>query len=248
MKATALKELQTALQYLNIVKDCGSLNEGEVKFSVGEAIQAIKSAIYSETPTTGRKFDLNKVTCDDQARPVLCGVLHRKGFKVATDSTVLVAVKETYAEELEGHILDKTGRDIIGVYPNWEALVPQKEAGQGYTLDTEKVYELLRRQKAEKKVNKYDFRQAYVKIGNAFFRAEKLAEVCAFMDAYGATEIRVIAPNRAAVVFAPDGSVAIIMPSYYGRYIDENGDLSSQEPTAKIWENHRDGILVYEAA
>lgn len=53
MKPTALKELQTALQYLNIIHDDnGDLTAEEVKFSVGEAIRYIQGAIFSETPST----------------------------------------------------------------------------------------------------------------------------------------------------------------------------------------------------
>lgn len=250
MKPIAIKELQEALFILTF--QAGNMttdNTEEVREDIRRAIAHIHGAIFSETPSTSRKFDLYKMTCDDMnTRPAMCGVFHQDGYKVASDTHVLFAVKESYDEHLEGHILDKTGQDIIGKYPNWHALTPKKEEGQGYALDTAKVYELIRKQKAEKKVLKCSTRPAYVKIADAFFRADCLAKVCAFMDAYGAKEIRVVAPNRAAAVFAPDGSWAIIMPSYYGRYIDELGCLSRQEPTASIWEKHRSGILAYEAA
>lgn len=252
MKPTALKELQTALQYLNIVKDCGSLNEGEIKFSVGEAIRAIQGAIYSETPSTSTKFDIYKMAANDEIRPVMCGVFHDKGYKVASDATVLVAVKDAYDEALEGHILDRKGQDIIGKYPKWESVFPSEtsEEKKGYTLDTAKVYELLRQEKAEKKAagKDGDPRRAYVKVGDTFFRADKLAMVCTFMDAYGAKEITTYGPRRAAAVYAPDGSKALIMPAVFAR----NGGstyYSYNEPTiSQTYEKDKDKFLWLEVA
>lgn len=143
MKPEANSQLQTALKYLNIVhEDEGDLNAEEVKFSIGEAIQAIKSAIYVETPHTSTKFDIYKMASKDETRPVMCGVFHDKGYKVASDATVLVAVRDAYDEALEGHILDRKGQDIIGKYPKWESVFPSEtsEEKKAYTLDTAAVY------------------------------------------------------------------------------------------------------------
>ena len=80
MKPDSTKTLRAALEYLNIVKDCGSLNEGEIKFSVGEAIRAIESVFYMETPNTSRKFDLYKIASTNELRPAMCGIFHDRGY------------------------------------------------------------------------------------------------------------------------------------------------------------------------
>ena len=236
MKPTALKELQTALQYLNIIHDDkGDLNAEEIKFSVGEAIRSIQGAIFSETPSTATKFDIFKIASKDETRPVMCGVFHDKGYKVASDATVLVAVKDAYDEALEGHILDRTGKDIIGKYPKWESVFPSEtsEEKKAYTLDTAAVYELLRQEKAEKKAAGRDrvARRGYVKVGDTFFRADKLAMVCAFMDAYGAKEITTYGPRRAAAVYAPDGSKALmaVLPMSWPRVLKMGMGLFSAD-------------------
>ena len=253
MKPTALKELQTALQYLNIIHDDkGDLNAEEIKFSVGEAIRSIQGAIFSETPSTATKFDIFKIASKDETRPVMCGVFHDKGYKVASDATVLVAVKDAYDEALEGHILDRTGKDIIGKYPKWESVFPSEtsEEKKAYTLDTAAVYELLRQEKAEKKAAGRDrvARRGYVKVGDTFFRADKLAMVCAFMDAYGAKEITTYGPRRAAAVYAPDGSKALIMPAAFASNVNDCYHPYNTRHISDTYEKEKDAYLWLEVA
>ena len=254
MKPTALKELQTALQYLNIIHDDnGDLNAEEVKFSVGEAIRAIQGAIFSETPSTSTKFDIYKMASKDETRPVMCGVFHDKGYKVASDATVLVAVKDSYDEALEGHILDRTGKDIIGKYPKWESVFPREdgEDRQAHTLDTAAVYELLRQEKAEKKAagkGACIARRGYVKVGDTFFRADKLAMVCAFMDAYGAKEITTYGPRRAASIYAPDGSKALIMPAAFASNVNDCYYSYNTRHISDTYEKEKDKYLWLEVA
>lgn len=252
MKPTALKELQTALQYLNIVKDCGNLNEGEIKFSVGEAIRAIQGAIYSETPSTSTKFDIYKMAANDELRPVMCGVFHNQGYKVASDSHILVAVRDAYDEALEGHILDRKGQDIIGKYPKWESVFPSEtsEEKKAYTLDTAAVYELLRQEKAEKKAagREGTARRGYVKVGDTFFLAEKLAMICTFMDAYGAKDITTYGPRRAAAVYAPDGSKALIMPAVFARNWGCTYYAKDEPTISATYEKEKDKFLWLEVA
>ena len=254
MKPTALKELQTALQYLNIIHDDnGDMNAEEIKFSVGEAIRSIQGAIFSETPSTATKFDIFKMTAKDETRPVMCGVYHSQGYKVASDSNVLVAVRDAYDEALEGHILDRTGKDIIGKYPKWESVFPREdgEDRRAHTLDTAAVYELLRQEKAEKKAAGNGAgiaRRAYVKVGDTFFRADKLAMICSFMDAYGATEIITHGPRRAASIYAPDGSKALIMPVAFASNSDRVYFSNNTPHISDTYEKEKDSYIWLEVA
>lgn len=253
MKPEANSQLQTALKYLNIVhEDEGTLNAEEVKFSIGEAIQAIKSAIYVETPHTSTKFDIYKIASKDDMRPVMCGVFHDKGYKVASDATVLVAVRDAYDEALEGHILDRKGQDIIGKYPKLESVFPSEtsEEKKAYTLDTAAVYELLRQEKAEKKAAGRDrvARRGYVKVGDTFFRADKLAMICTFMDAYGAKEITTYGPLRAAAVYAPDGSKALVMPAAFASNVNDCYHSYNTRHISDTYEKEKDAYLWLEVA
>lgn len=253
MKPEANSQLQTALHYLNIVHDDnGTLNAEEIKFSVGEAIRSIQAAIYVETPHTSTKFDIYKMAAKDELRPVMCGVFHDKGYKVASDSHILVAVRDAYDEALEGHILDRKGQDIIGKYPKWESVFPSEtsEEKKAYTLDTAAVYELLRQEKAEKKAAGRDgvARRGYVKVGDTFFRADKLAMICTFMDAYGAKEITTYGPRRAAAVYAPDGSKALIMPAAFASNVNDCYYSYNTRHISDTYEKEKDKYLWLEVA
>ena len=61
-------------------------------------------------------------------------------------------------------------------------------------------------------------RCGYIKVGSAFFRATTFRKVCDFMDAYNSNGLHVFGPGRPAYVEAPDGSLAVIMPSAVQNY------------------------------
>lgn len=248
MKPIALKQLQEAIQTLSFtLANAGKDNTEDTKEDIRKALEFINAAIFTETPNTSRKFDLYKIVADDPVRPVMCGVLHQDGYKVASDTHVLVAVKEQYGEDLEGHVIDKTGHDIVGKYPKWQELFPKKEEGEGvYRVDTAAVFDFMKTVKVEEKaVGKHGIaRRGYVKVGETFFRIDVFFKLCTFMDAYGATEIHTMGARRAAYVYAPDGSKALIMPSLYAVYHDEGGryhdgktcaDVLETAPTRALW-------------
>ncbi len=250
MKPISLNELREALNILNFqAGNLNAMNIEEVREDIRRAVAHINGAIYAETPATSTKFDIYKMASKDETRPAMCGVFHSQGYKVASDACVLVAVKDSYDEALEGRILDRTGKPIEYKYPRWSEVFP-KEEGRGYTIDTQKVYDLLKQEKAEKKAaGKWGVsRRAYVKVGETFFRADKLAMVCTFMDAYGTNELRIIDSRRAVGIYAPDGSKALVMPCGYMTYVDADGYTHSEVPAGKVWDEHRDGCLWYEAA
>lgn len=80
----------------------------------------------SATPTG--KFDIWKFILKDKMKPALGGVFHDKGFKVASDSHILVALKEAYPKENEGKILDKKKAEIKGNFPKWRDLIKEGTA------------------------------------------------------------------------------------------------------------------------
>lgn len=253
MKPIATKELQEAISLLTFqAGNMTATNIEEVREDIRRAIAHIQGAIFSETPHTSTKFDIYKMASTDELRPVMCGVFHDKGYKVASDSSVLVAVKDAYDEALEGHILDRKGQDIIGVYPKWESVFPREDDDRRkvFTIDTAKVYELLRQEKAEKKAAGRDrvARRGYVKVGDTFFLADKLAMVCTFMDAYGAKEITTYGPRRAAAVYAPDGSKALIMPAAFASNVNDCYYSYNTRCISDTYKKDKDAYLWLEVA
>lgn len=256
MKPIATQCLQDAISRLEFT--AGNLNPDnieEVREDIRLAISSIKSAIFAETPGTMTKFDLFKIASTDQTRPAMCGVFHDKGYKVASDAKILVAVVDPYTEDLEGTILDKTGHVIEGRYPKWEMVFPAKEkTGEGYTVDTAAVRELEKAARAEKKAAglhgtaaRYGAKRAYVKVGPAFFAVETMLKLATFMEAYGSNVLWIEDGRHAAAVYAPDGSKALIMPVGFARHKTMYGG-SDEIPIAEMFENYKDEALWYVAA
>jgi len=61
------------------------------------------------TPAKAGKFNIYNYVADDEIRPAMCGVYHDNGMKVASDSHLLIAIKEEYPEEHEGTVILKDG-------------------------------------------------------------------------------------------------------------------------------------------
>lgn len=232
MKTESLNELREAVERLTYT----ATDPSNAKEDILKAIDNIRAAIYMETPAPSGKFNLRDFCADDEnLRPVMCGVFHDGGFKVACDSHILAACKEDYETEKEGAIIGKDGRVIAGKYPKWREVVPSGES-QKVEIDSAKVYDLLKREKAENKLaGKYGVRQvAIVRVGDAFFKASFLAKVCKFMDHYGIKSMRVYGPRHAAKATAEDGSVSIIMPVFSTMLPYHKGDYWTSRD-AEIW-------------
>lgn len=82
-----------------------------------------------------KKFNIYNFVSDDDFRPAMGGVFHDGGYKVACDSIILVAVRSDYPEELEHHVLDKDGKDILTAYPKWRACLPDGVDYKPYSID-----------------------------------------------------------------------------------------------------------------
>lgn len=220
MKPETLKLLQNAvanLQYILNEDGYGSKTTEEDKYQAAEALKGIRAAIFMETPDPSMKFNIYDFTDDDGGiRPAMGCVHHEDGFKVASDSHVLVAVKSDYPDDLEGKNIDKKGEESASNYPKWKAVFPNKlEEAEGYRLDFNKIGTWMKELAAEKKMmGKWGARPAFVKIGPAFFRLELLAKFAKFMKAKSLDTLHVQDSRRAAGCFSDDGSKGLIMPSF----------------------------------
>lgn len=103
-------------------------------------VQTYRQMYFEQHPempsaTPKGKFDIWKFVAKDKQRPAMTGVFHDKGFKVASDTHILVAVKEAYPKENEGKIIDKK-KNVIkeAKYPKWRDLI-QKGEDAGIDID-----------------------------------------------------------------------------------------------------------------
>ena len=222
MKPEALKLLQNVVANLSYIVNedgYGSKSIEEDRLQALQALKDIKAAIFMETPASSMKFNLYDFTDDqDGIRPIMGCVHHEDGFKVATDSHVLVAVKDAYPEELEGKNINSRGEEETRQthYPKWkDVFIDSQKEAEGYHIDFDKIVVWMKELAAEKKMKgKYGARPHFVKVGPAFFKLELLARFAKFMKAEGIDTLRIEDSRRAAACFADNGSKGLIMPSY----------------------------------
>ena len=130
-------------------------------------------------------------------------VLHEGGFKVATDGTIVVAIREGYPSVLENKLLSKDNVVIDRKsYPKWEAVYPLNLEDFGfpkYKISQNKFKVWLadvRRRHQEKRGKKINYdSEWYVHIGNAYFSAQQFARIIKAMKILGADELTVIDPK-----------------------------------------------------
>lgn len=176
MKTTSEKKLNEIYQLTD---------REDVKRLVLEIIRAEQSG-------GSKKFDYYKFVDKDGFRPVMTGVYHDNGFKVASDGHILVAFKDDYdVNELEGKVLRKDGTILTdGKYPNWRSVIPQlseleKRKKQVVEIDFAKWDEVFSVYKAEKKLGE---QKQYVKVGESYYKIELFALVVAAMKRIGSSE------------------------------------------------------------
>ena len=69
-------------------------------------------------------------------RPIFKGVYHDKGMLVATDTFILIAMKDDYPKELEGAVTFKDGHVTADVkFPDWRAIFDKKSTGEQTKVD-----------------------------------------------------------------------------------------------------------------
>lgn len=134
--------------------------QGSEYAGLAELLQDVIRA-EAMTPAKAGKFNIYNYVADDEIRPAMNGVFLNDGWKTASDSHILISIKEDYPAEYEGAVLLKDGSyvetevavwdaesnkpvtiqhrtawvDKDGnnhhVYPKWESVIPNVSAG-GY--------------------------------------------------------------------------------------------------------------------
>ena len=114
MKPTSINKLS---QVYNALK-----NPEYAAISNERAAEMIQEVIRAEamTPAKVGKFNIYNYVSDDELRPMMCGVFHDNGTRVASDSHILIAIKEDYPAEHEGSVLLKDGAYVEIAEVKWD--------------------------------------------------------------------------------------------------------------------------------
>lgn len=202
MKPESFKHLQKMYQLCP--EDMGYFKE------LIEAIIRIESEKKS-------KFNIWNYTLVDNIRPALCGIFHDKGYKVATDCHILLALKEEYSEELEGRIMRKDGTFMEeGTrFPNWRDVIPNPELSKliPVKIDFAKVLGFEADFNAKKKVSGSKYMEGYVRVReNCSFKLEYLVRMVKAMELIGTDVLMVNEDGKRAALAVGGESKCILMP------------------------------------
>lgn len=218
MKPESLKAMQELANYASMY--CSQIGLENSKHIQDELARIIRI----ETPVCkDPKFDLyNYADKKDNMRPMMGCVYHTEGLKVASDSHILVALKEDYDPELEGKAVKYDGSFPDGKYPNFRSIKPTdfKKTHTANEFDFEKFDEFVRDAKSQIKLKVHkDMYNFYVCIGGCYFRLELLIKLVAYMKKIGTTTLWTELYRRERV------------PNSWEHFTDEDGN-----PVEKITE------------
>ena len=116
-----------------------SLIEDAIRLTNEDGIkQMLEQFIRANTVIRDEKLDLSKFVGKDNMRPVMTGILHENGLKIASDGPIIVAIYSHYKSEFEGKVITPKGEIIDGTYPNWKSVLPSPES-----LKTVKLSKLI---------------------------------------------------------------------------------------------------------
>jgi hypothetical protein len=129
------------------------LNENLTVEGIELLKEKVRQIIRIESRNVSKgKFSWYDYVADDKLRPVMNGVYYDQGYKVVSDCRVLLAVKESYDESLEGKIEAKDGSFIEGRYPNWRAVIPNDIEGcRHFEINESLFYDKVKDLRAEYK-------------------------------------------------------------------------------------------------
>lgn len=183
--------------------------------------QRITEVIRAESQKVkGGKFSLYDYVSKDPFRPVMQGVYHEDGYKIACDGHILVAIKDEYDPSLEGRIFKKDGEEAEGRYPNWRRVIPQRDGDWEPTvIDEKKFNEWVEERRAQYlaetgKRTKWD-ETWLVRIGDCYARAEYFSLLTKAAKEIGTDVVYVNKKNAdKAWMIENENGLAIAMPVY----------------------------------
>lgn len=204
---------------LSIIKQAYDICKDSFDVDVCErAAELLLSVIRAETcGKTMSKFNLYDFCAKDPLRPVMEGIYHKDGFKVASNAKILVMLKDEYDNELESKIIDRNGQEVQGRYPNYLAVIPKYDKNEYTTYHIN--FESFDAQVKDMRLKVYSdygkkkqwVDEMVVNIGDTYLSADFFDKFIGFMKCLGTDELYIKSPDRAVLTFAGE-SKAIIMP------------------------------------
>lgn len=173
------------------------------------------------------KVDLYKWTSKDKLRSTINGIYHKNGKVYATDAHILCRLSRTYDEANEGKIIDKTGKEIEGRYPNADCVIPNTEGWKSIPADFYKINEARKKWAAHKKLYKKNAKGRFI-IGNQEVAMDYLFMMADLMMELGINEFLQSDNSLRPLTARDNDNDIIIMPII--PYHDEWKEHAEEEP------------------
>lgn len=250
MKTESNKILENIGAFLSVQKNalantaiCNTSDVLDIIHTVRESLERIARI---ETPAASRaKFNLWSYVDKNEYRPAMECIYCDNGYKIASDSHILVAVKESYSPEDENTMTNKNGikyyeksvyQNTPGIepgqllhFPKWREIIPSKNNLE-ISVNLAAFQEIKNDWKQYKKAYKLNATEeektGVVKIGPAYFTIDKFDKMAAFMTAYGTNVLKLAQDQparRAAMARNENGDLCLIMPSFIDESAKYNG-------------------------
>lgn len=213
------KETEKMIIELHKMVECsgmGDIQKGLFRDKINEIL-----ACESNDAKCG-KVDLYKYVDKDKNRLILSGVFHKDGKVYATEGHILCRLSRTYDEANEGKVIDKTGKEIEGRYPNADSIIPNTEGWKSIPADFTKINEARKTWAAHKKLYKKKAEGRFI-IGNQEVKMDYLFMMTDLMMELGINEFLQSENNYRPLTARDDNNDIIIMPCcpYYEERKDE---------------------------
>lgn len=173
------------------------------------------------------KVDLYKYVDKDKKRPIMHGVFHKDGKVYASDGRILCRLSRTYDEANEGKVIDRTGKEIDGRYPNADAVIPNTEGWKSIPADFGKINEARTMWAAHKKLYKKNAKGRFI-IGNQEVAMDYLFMMADLMMELGINEFLQSENNCRPLTAKDNENDIILMPC--SPYHDEWKGHAEPEP------------------
>lgn len=181
--------------------------------------QLMKQFVKENTPVLNRFSLYDYVSKDKILRENLTGVYYDpEGFICATDAHILIAVKENFSPKMEGKIIGKQGKEIVGKYPNiWDVISYYKCDRDSCPFPFDRVKELSKELKTKKKLKEVEKDERYfLEIGAFAYGVDYLDKLSRFLVKENITTISVPVNTSATssslmIAKSENGSVAALM-------------------------------------
>ena len=125
----------------------------ENDFSKEQIDVMLKDVILANTKDVKLKFDIYDFCNKKGIYSYSTGVMHKDGFKMATNGSVAIKIKDTYVSEFENKVINKKGETVSCRYPDFETIRPK--AWDLIDMDVNKVKQAIKESKLDKDVMHY---------------------------------------------------------------------------------------------